>query len=134
MKALWSMNWNTSIRPNKQRKFRFNAPLHVKQKFLHTLLSKDLRKKYGSRSVLLRKGDTVTVLRGQYKKKKGKVSRTSIQKGRVFIEGIENLKKDGNKTLVAFQPSNLMITDLELSDKRRKKKLDRKTGEEVKKK
>ena len=128
------MNWNTSIRPNKQRKFRFNAPLHVKQKFLHTLLSKDLRKKYGSRSVLLRKGDTVTVLRGQYKKKKGKVSRTSIQKGRVFIEGIENLKKDGNKTLVAFQPSNLMITDLELSDKRRKKKLDRKTGEEVKKK
>ena len=120
------MNWNTSIRPNKQRKFRFNAPLHVKQKFLHTLLSKDLRKKYGSRSVLLRKGDTVTVLRGQYKKKKGKVSRTSIQKGRVFIEGIENLKKDGNKTLVAFQPSNLMITDLELSDKRRKKKLDSK--------
>ena len=38
----------------------------------------------------------------------------------VLIEGIENNKKDGTKTYYPIEPSNIMITELDLTDKRRK--------------
>jgi large subunit ribosomal protein L24 len=128
MKGTWSACWNRSIRPNKQRKFRFNAPLHIKQSFLHVHLSKELHKEYKRRAAQVRKGDTVKIIRGQYSKKKGKVERVSLIRQRVFIEGLEQVRKDGNKTLIAFQPSNLMITDLDLTDKKRKNKFVIKEG------
>ncbi len=120
MKALWSKGWKRSIRPNKQRKFRFNAPLHVKQHFMRVHLSPELRKEYGQRAALVRAGDTVAITRGQYKKKSGKVMRVSLLRQRVYIENMEQTRKDGNKTLIAFQPSNLQLTALDLSDKKRK--------------
>jgi len=125
MKLKWSKDWNASKRPNKQRKYRFNAPLHVKHTFLGTHLSPELRKKYGTRSITLRKGDKVKILRGQYKKKSGKVNKVLVQSQKIYIEGMEITKKDGSKVMVPFQPSNLMITELELTDKYRKEKLEK---------
>ena len=130
MKANWAKSWIGSIRPNKQRKFRFNAPLHIKQKFVSVHLSSELRKKHGRRSVGVRTGDKVWVLRGQYKKKTGKVNKVELRRQRVYIDGIENVRKEGTKSFVALQPSNLMIVELDLSDKKRKAKL---AVEEVKK-
>lgn len=120
----FSTSWNRSIQPSKQRKYRFNAPLHIKQRLMHVHLSPELNKKYGKRNLELRTGDRVKILRGQFKKKEGKVEKVNLKRERVFVTGIENIKKDGTKILFPLHPSNLMITELDLNDKKRKQKLE----------
>jgi len=78
----------------------------IKGKFLGAHLYKDLRKKYGTRSVRVRKGDEVKVLRGSFKGKTGKVSIVDVKNSRVTIDGIQNKKKDGTKVNAFFHPSN----------------------------
>ncbi len=125
MKKKFSISWKRSKQPRKQRKYRYNAPLHIKQKFMHAHLSKELRKKYGKRSFSLKKGDKVKIVRGQFKKRDGKVDRIDLKKERVYVGGLEILKKDGTKTMYPIHPSNLIISELSLDDKMRQKILDR---------
>jgi large subunit ribosomal protein L24 len=129
MKKKFSPTWNRSVQPRKQRKYRHNAPLHLKQKFMHAHLSPELRKKYLTRNIQLKTGDKVKVLRGVSRKKEGRVERINLKKERVFITGIEKIKKEGTKLLVALRPSNLMIIELNLDDKKRKQKLESKQKE-----
>ena len=86
-------------------------------------MSKELRKKYGKRSIGLRKGDKVRVIQGEFKKHEGKVENINLKKTRVFVSGVETTKKDGAKKLIALHPSNLMVTELILEDKLRQKQL-----------
>jgi large subunit ribosomal protein L24 len=129
MKRKFSTSWKSSKQPRKQKKYRFNAPLHLKQKFVSVHLSKELKKKHNTRSLGLKKGDKVTVLRGQFKKHKGSVERIDLKKCKIYLSGIEVTKKDGNKTTYGIEPSNLIITELNLNDKQRQKIIDRKSGE-----
>ena len=129
----FSIHWKSSVQPRKQRKYRYNAPLHVRQKLLHVHLSPELRAKYGTRAVQVRKGDKAKVLRGKFKKQEGKVERVNLKRERVFVSGMEYTKKDGAKVPVGFNPSNLMITVADMSDKRRKLGKEKgKTPEETK--
>ena len=120
----FSKSWKSSSKPRKQRKYRLNAPLHIKQKFVHAHISKDLRKKHGRRSISLRKGDKVKIMRGQFKKHEGKVEKVDLKKARIFVNGVELTKKDGTKKLLALNPSNIMVTELNLDDKLRQKSLE----------
>lgn len=115
----FSPSWKSSKLPKKQRKYRASAPLHVKKKFLSTPLSKDLRKKHSKRSVTIRTGDKVKIVKGDFKNKEGKVEKVDVKKTRIFISGIERAKKDGTKTTVPLKPACLLITELNLDDKRR---------------
>jgi large subunit ribosomal protein L24 len=125
MKQKFSKKWVKSKQPRKQRKYRHNAPLHIKSKFMRSNLSKELRKKYGIRNISLRKGDKVKVMRGQFRKKTGLVSRIDLKKERVFVESVYSIKRDGTKPLYPLNASNLMIIELEIGDKKRKKVLER---------
>ena len=126
MKKTFSPKWKASTQPRKQRKYAFNAPLHIKGKFLHGHLSKELRKKYGKRAVRLRKGDKVKVMVGQFRNKIGKVERVDLRKSRVFVESVEMIKKDGSKVAIALHPSNLMVMEIDASDKMRMRKVEAK--------
>jgi large subunit ribosomal protein L24 len=126
MKSIFSITWNRSKQPRKQRKYRYNAPLHVKKKFMSSQLLKELKTKYNKKSVRVVKGDTVKVMRGQFKGKIGKVSKVDYQKIKIYVEGVELIKKDGNKVQYPIHPSNLMITVLKLDDKKRIAALERK--------
>ena len=126
MKNKFSSSWGTSTQPRKQRKYRFNAPLHIKQKFMRAHLSKELRKKYSKRNFSLRKGDNVKIMRGQFRNKHGKIERVNLKGTFVYITGIEVAKRDGTKTLFPIHPSNLMITELNMDDKIRQQMLERK--------
>ena len=119
MKKDFSSEWIRSKQPRKQRKYSYNAPLHIKGKFMSAHLSKDLMKKYNRRSIRVRKGDKVIVLRGQFKKKKGNVERVDLKKSKVYISGVEMIKKDGTKVFYPIHPSNLVLTELNLDDKKR---------------
>ena len=119
-------SWKSSKQPRKQRKYRSNAPLHIKNKFMAAHLSKELREKNGKRSITLRKGDKTKVMRGNFKGKIGIIEKVSSKLEKVYLTGIEIIKKDGTKKLVPLNPSNLMITQLNSEDKKRKIKQEKK--------
>jgi large subunit ribosomal protein L24 len=119
MKALFSKSWKSSTQPRKQRKYAFNAPLHIRGKFLNVHLAKNLREAYGFRSIRVRKGDSVKIVRGEHKDKSGKVDKVSTQYTHVFVAGVGRTKADGTKKLSSIHPSNLIITELVTTDKRR---------------
>jgi large subunit ribosomal protein L24 len=124
MKA-WSNKWVASKQPRKQRKYRYNAPLHVRQKFVSAHLSEALRNRFGRRSLQLRKGDEVKVLRGSGKGFKGKVERIDLKKAKIYIEGFSVKKTDGSEVLKPAEPSNLIITEPKMDDKRRQMIVER---------
>ena len=130
MKQSFVKTWNRSVQPRKQRKYRYNAPMHILTDFLSANLSKELRAKQKTRSIRLRKGDKIKVVRGQYKGKTGKVERLSLKYTKVYVGGIEILRKDGTKSLIPLEPSNLQIVELDKSDKKRLKS-EEKNGKET---
>jgi large subunit ribosomal protein L24 len=132
MKSKFTTSWISSVQPRKQRKYKYNAPLHVKHRFLNTNLSKELRKKYGKRSLPLRKGDEVLVMRGGFSKKKGKILEVNLKRLRVTVESLTRKKIDGTKVNVYLNPSNLQIQSLNLEDNKRLKKKIVEKGEKTK--
>ena len=122
----WSRMWKSSRKARKQRKYRFNAPLHIKRKFLGSHLSKALRQKYGTRNMAIVKGDKVKIARGQFRGQSGKVEDVDVKRVVIFISGIEIQKKDGSKSRPPITPSNVIITELNLEDKKRNEILQRK--------
>jgi len=125
----WSKQWKSSKKPGKQRKYRYNAPFHVKRKFLSAHLSKELREKHNRRSFPVRKGDEIEVMRGKFKKKTGKISRVNLKKSKVYIDGITQKKVDGTDVQIPIDPSNLRLINLNLEDEKRLKALRRSLGE-----
>lgn len=114
-----------SKQPRKQRKARFNAPLHIRHKFMSAPLSGELRDKYGRRSFPVRKGDTVKIMRGDDKGKEGKVRSINLKEEKITIEGIVIAKSDISEVPRPIRPSNVVITKLELKDKMRENALRR---------
>lgn len=125
MKKEWSSAWKGSKLPRKQRKYRANAPLHVRRSFISVHLSKELRAKYSRRAVPVRSGDKVKVMAGSHHGHVGKVDRVDLRRTKVYVTGIDVAKKDGSKATPPIHPSNLMITELSLGDKRREAMLSR---------
>ena len=108
-----------SIQPRKQRKARYNAPAHARGKYLSATLSKDLREKIGKKSLPLRSGDKVRVLRGDFKGHEGEVLEVDYGSYKVTIEEVTLSKPDGTAVFLPVDPSNLMIIDADTKDDRR---------------
>lgn len=123
MKKLWSKSWKASTQKRKQRKYVFNAPLHIKHKLVNVSLAKELKTEYNTRSIPVRTGDTVKIMAGQFKETTGKVTKVSLGKTKVYVEGASVKRRDGSDAQYPIHPSNLMITKLDLSDKRRADKI-----------
>ena len=132
MKKAFSTSWVRSKQPRKQRKYRANVPSHTKRKFMSIHLDKALREKYKRRSFPVVIGDKVKVIVGQFKAKEGKVEAVDKRRTKVFITGIDRSKRDGGKSKYPFQPSNLMILELNLKDSKRKTALERNINTEKK--
>uniref|UniRef100_H2YA53 KOW domain-containing protein n=2 Tax=Ciona savignyi TaxID=51511 RepID=H2YA53_CIOSA len=110
----------------KNRKAYFNAPSHVRRKFMGAPLSKELRQKYSVRSMPIRKDDEVQIVRGHYKGQQvGKVIQCYRKKYVVHIERIQREKANGATVHVGIHPSKVVIVKLKL-DKDRKRILDHK--------
>lgn len=125
MEKKFSTSWKASKKPTKQRKYLYNAPLHLRRKLMSVHLSKELIKKYKKRNFPVRKGDKVKIMRGQFKKKTGEITIVNLKKLKVYVDNAYVIKKDGTKAFYPIFPSNLMITELKLDDKERKKAIER---------
>ncbi|MEM5820762.1 MAG: 50S ribosomal protein L24 [Candidatus Aenigmatarchaeota archaeon] len=112
-----------SKKPRKQRKFLYNAPLHLRRKMLAAHLSKELREQLKRRSLPVRSGDEVKVMRGKFRGKVGKVVKVDYKKYRIYVEGCTVKTARGEEKLVPIHPSKVMIVKLNLEDKWRKEAL-----------
>jgi len=125
MEKKFSKSWKSSSQTRKQRKYVYNAPLHIKHKLVTSTLSKDLRKQYSIRSAPVRVGDIVTVKSGQFKGVSGKVTKVSLARVFAHVEGAVLKRADATEAHYPIHPSNLEITKLNLDDKLRVAKLER---------
>jgi len=110
----------------------FEAPDHRRYKIFTASLSPELQATQKVKSLPLRSGDTVRILRGDHKGFEGKITKVNRKKYRVNIEGLTREKVDGTAILVHIHPSKVMITSLNLDDKWRKKIIERKKVAEEK--
>ncbi len=120
------MQRTTSHKPSKQRKYLYNAPLHHRAKIMSAPLSEELRSKYGIRSIPVRKGDRVRVVRGDYRGTEGEVISVDRRRYRIAVKGIVRKRADGTEVPVPIHPSKVVITRLHLKDDARRSMLERK--------
>jgi large subunit ribosomal protein L24 len=121
------------LNPSKIRnKQIYRATNQFRGKQAGSHLSKQLRLKYGQRGVRILNGDTVKVIRGEFKGVDGKVVKVSTAKHTIAIEGIKKQKRKGDKIDVYIDSSNVVITNLNMDDKWRTARLEKKPIEKIK--
>jgi large subunit ribosomal protein L24 len=106
--------------PRKQRKALYTAPLHRRQKLVAAHLARPLIKSFCRRSLPVKRGDEIKIMRGKYKGTTGKVAKVDLKELKVYIEGIRRKKVSGAEVAVPFHPSKLLITSPNMEDKHRK--------------
>ena len=89
-----------------------------------SLLSQELRAKHHKKAVRPRVGDSVRIVRGEFKDIEGKITKVYPADGAVNVEGVNREKLKGGNAPVPINASNLVITGLVLEDSIRKKKLE----------
>lgn len=122
-----------SIKPRKQRYKLYNAPLHKKRKWISSHLAENLLLKYDRRSLPVVKGDTVKVMRGNYRGHEDKISKVNVRDQTVEIEGVTITTAKGTKIAKPLHASTLLITKLNITDKWRRRKLESGLSETTKK-
>src|SRR4030067_382796 len=100
-------------KPGKQQKRMYNAPAHLRHKFMAAPLSAELISSKGVKALPVRKGDTVRIMRGDHKGFEGKVSRVDLKRYRIFIEGLTREKVDGTNIFVSVHPSKVILKNLQ---------------------
>lgn len=122
----------SSIQPRKQRLARYTAPYHRRHREMSAPVDKGLRKRQLARgfmyprSMPVRKGDRVLIVRGEGKTKSTSVVAKVDRKARkVYVEGFTYFKSDGTELQRPIDPSNLVIINPDWSDIYRRKLLTR---------
>ena len=115
-----------SKKPGKQRMAVFKAPLHKRQILVSAHLSGSLKKQLGKRSMPLRKGDEVRVMRGKYKGTVGKIAEVDLKETKIYLENLKRKKVSGEERPIPMEPSNLIITNIMMEDAKRKRIVERK--------
>lgn len=100
--------------------------LHEKKKHMSVALSKDLRIQVKKRSLGVRKGDEVRIIKGKFKKTQGTVTRVDVKSMKVYIDTAVVKKKSGGQVQVPIPASSMRITKLTAVDKDRQKLLQTK--------
>ncbi len=108
--------------PGKQRLKIYKAPLHKRRKLLVCPLDKDLQKKHNLKRISIRKGDSVKVIVGDNKGKTGKVEKVDYSKSKIYVKEIKYKNARAQEKMSPLVASNLLITDLVLSDSKRLEK------------
>jgi len=111
----------------------YNAPLHKKRKWISSHLAENLLLKYDRRSLPVVKGDTVKIMRGNFRGHEDKISKVNVQDQTVEIEGVTITTAKGTKIAKPIHASTLLITKLNVTDKWRRKKLESGLSETTKK-
>lgn len=116
----------TAKQPRKQRLALYSAPAHARHKFLSAPLSRELRGKHGTRSLPVRKGDRVRIIRGDFKKLEGEVIEVDPKRRFIQVKGATVTKADGTEVPMLIRPSNVVLLKL-VEDRERTQILERRS-------
>lgn len=100
-----------------------HIPKHQRDKMVGAVLEDSLRKQYGRKNIRVVKGDSVRVMRGEYKGVEGKVEKVNTEHATFHIEGVQREKIRGGQVKVPIHSSNVMVISLNLDDDYRSSKL-----------
>ena len=100
-----------------------HLPKHQRDKMVGAVLEDTLREQYKRKNIRVVKGDSVRVMRGEYKGVEGKVEKVNTEHATFHIEGIQREKIRGGQVKVAIPSSNVMVISLNLDDNYRSRKL-----------
>ena len=109
----------SSKSPGKQRKKLYTSPVHANKKRLKCRIDEFLQEEYGLRSLVVKTGDLVKIMRGQFRDTEGKIIRVDYKNIRVYLDSATVTKADGKEANIPIHPSNIMIVKLELDDERK---------------
>jgi large subunit ribosomal protein L26e len=99
-----------------------SAPSGDRRKIMSVRLSKELRAKHHIRSIPVRVGDEVRVLKGKFSKSGvAKVIQVYRKRWVIHCEKFTRDKQNGQSVQVAIQPSNCVIEKLQLDQCRKNK-------------
>lgn len=99
-----------------------HIPKHQRDKMVGAVLEDSLRKQYGRKNIRVVKGDSVRVMRGEYKGVEGKVEKVNTEHATFHIEGVQREKIRGGQVKVPIHSSNVMVISLNLDDSYRSSK------------
>lgn len=100
-----------------------HLPKHHRDKMVGAVLEDTLREQYKRKNIRVVKGDSVRVMRGEYKGVEGKVEKVNTEHATFHIEGIQREKIRGGQVKVPIPSSNVMVISLNLDDNYRSRKL-----------
>lgn len=106
-----------------------NLHLAKRREMLAAHLSKELRRQYKRRSMMIRKGDEVKIIRGEHAGKVGQVTDVNSKSFMILVSGITLKKTIGTEKQVPIRLNKVVITSLNLDDNARQKILLRKVKE-----
>jgi len=122
----------SSKQPRKQRLARYTAPYHRRHREMAAPIDRGLRERQLSRgfmyprSMSVRKGDRVMVVRGEGKSKSStKIAKVDRKGRKIYVEGFTYFKSDGTELQRPIDASNVVIINPDWSDMRRRKLLTR---------
>jgi large subunit ribosomal protein L24 len=119
-----------SKKPSKQRIAIYQADLHTRHKLLSAHLSRELILKWKKRSMPVRMGDEVKVMRGEFTGTSGKISEVNMKRMKVYVDSVKRKKSSGEEVHVPVDASNLVILNPVMEDKKRMNVINRK-GEKI---
>jgi len=121
-----------TTQPRKQRWTLYNLPVHARRAQIAAHIESEYRDrlKITRRTITLRKGDTVRVMRGEFAGTTGKVLEVDTRARKVTVEGVTVATAKHVEKPRPVDPSNLLITKLDLSDPLRRAKLGSDVAEE----
>jgi large subunit ribosomal protein L24 len=102
--------------PRKQRKAFYEAHQKERRKRFAVALSKELRTRYGRRSLVARKGDTVRIMSGAFVGREERISKVDYSHYWLVIDNITLKKADGKLKQLPMSPVHVMLTKLVLTD------------------
>lgn len=114
----------------KQRKAHYTASDEERRRRCSARLSKELRAKYGFRTIPLETEDVVTVKGGKFDGKTGPIKQIKLSEYKVYVEGCFVTKSNGENAMVPIYPSKLTINELFLGNGRKEQLEKKKSSRE----
>ena len=114
-----------------QRKRQLGAPSSIKRRLMSCHLVKTLRDQYKIRSLPIKRGDEVKILKGKFRGKSGKVVQVYRRRSVIYVDKITREKQNGQSVFFPIKPSYCVIEKL-LDNKDRKKTIERRAANKIK--
>ena len=122
----------SSKQPRKQRLARYTAPYHRRHREMAAPIDRGLRERQmgrgfmNPRSMSIRKGDRVMIVRGEGKSKSAtRIAKVDRKARKIYVEGFTYFKSDGTELQRPIDASNVVIINPDWSDMKRRKLLTR---------